>query len=755
MHKPSNNSSSIHLKQTELLFKALPLSTIGSLIAALAIVLIIGPRSDPQKAWEWFFIMMTVSAYRWLTAYFYSGLIPGSDVSNKWNIYFKSGAYMAAVVWGSAMWLIYPIGYPEYQVLLILGLCGVAGGTLAVLSYDSKLIVIYHSILLLIMESRLLWENQQFAMELAALSILYFGFLMTGGHKIGKNYEELITLRQDTEEHNLVLLSTTEKIARIGYWQWDMQSPLLSLSLNLARMCNLNRREASMEECIKMVHQDDRRRVKMAIESVVTTGNDAVVEYRIKSDKDDDWVVMNQIIKRIEDSHGTVSILGTVQDISIIKSAEKKIFDMAYFDELTGLANRSHFHQYLTEQIKQSKRKKSRLAILYIDLDGFKEINDTLGHDKGDEYLKYIATSLRDQLREIDFIARLGGDEFCVILEEINEGIDASNVADRCLALSKNTIEIGSQVYSPRMSIGIAVYPDDGEQVNTLLKAADTAMYSAKQNGKQSYAFYDAQMTTDSIERLQLEADLQNALLNNEFELWYQPKITLSSGKITGVEALIRWQHPVRGMVPPDKFISVAERIGLINNIGEWVLNTACQQQKVWKEKKTNISMAINISSEHFSSKSFSEKISQTINNFALQPGDLEIEITESQTRNPESHIKICKMLQSKGIKVAIDDFGTGYSSLSVLKQLAIDTLKVDQAFIRELPHEPASALMVSTIVNMSLALGYNVVAEGVETFEQAKFLRDLGCPMVQGYYFSKPVTADKILELVENTYTF
>jgi len=518
-------------------------------------------------------------------------------------------------------------------------------------------------------------------------------------------------------------------------------------------MCDVDKKEVSMEECIRKVHEDDRRRVKMAIDSVVESGSDAVVEYRIKTAKDDDWVIMNQIIKRIKDSHGNVSLLGTVQDISVIKSAEKKIFDMAYFDELTGLANRSHFHQYLTEQIKQIKRKKARLAILYIDLDGFKEINDTQGHDKGDEYLKYIATSLRNQLREVDFIARLGGDEFCVIQEEINEGIDASNVADRCLALSKNTIEIGSQIYSPKMSIGIAVYPDDGEQVNTLLKAADTAMYSAKQNGKQSYAFYDAQMTTDSIERLQLEADLQKALQNDEFELWYQPKITLRTGEITGVEALIRWQHPVRGMVPPDMFISTAERMGLINDIGEWVLDSACQQQKVWKERNIHIGMAINISSEHFSSRSFLEKIVQAIEKFALSPGDLEIEITESQTRDPEAHIEICQILQSKGVKVAIDDFGTGYSSLSVLKQLAIDTLKVDQAFIRELPDEPASALMVSTIVNMSLALGYNVVAEGVETFEQAKFLQKHGCPMVQGYYFSKPVKADRINELVKKKY--
>ncbi len=736
--------------QTELLFKGLSFSTAGSLVVALAIVLIIGPRTDQQLAWEWFGFLSLVSIYRWLSHYFYSGLILGSHVSNKWGYLFKSGAYMAAIAWGSTMWLLYPVHYPEYQVLMILALAGVAGGALAVLSYDSKIIIYYQAILLACTESRLLWENQPFTIELAVLSLFYFGFLMKGGHEIGRNYEELIKLRYDTEKHNLALLSTTEEIARIGYWQWDMQSPFIKLSINLARMCKTDQSQVTMKTCLEKVHPDDRRRVKMAIESAIATGQDTTVEYRIRAEQSDDWVIMNQIIKRIETTEGEHALLGTVQDISVIKSAEKKIFDMAYFDELTGLANRSHFHQHLDEQIKQAKRKDKSLAILYIDLDGFKEINDTLGHDRGDEYLKVISSQLKNLLRDVDFIARLGGDEFCIILSEINRGIDASMVADRCLALSQQTIELDTQQIHPKMSIGIATYPEDGDQANTLLKAADTAMYSVKQSSKHTYAFYNPQMTSDSIARLQLEADLQKALENDEFELWYQPKIHLGTGRMSGAEALIRWQHPQRGMVPPDQFISTAERMGLINKIGEWVLITACKQQQKWKQQNIHLSIAINIASGHFSSQGFTEKVEQEFKRFELAPGDLEIEITESQTRNPEEHINICRQLQAKGIQIAIDDFGTGYSSLSVLKQLEIDTLKVDREFIRELPHEPAAALMVSTIVNMSLTLGYNVVAEGVETREQAEFLRDLGCPLVQGYYFSKPVTVARIEELVD-----
>ncbi|HED35845.1 MAG TPA: EAL domain-containing protein [Gammaproteobacteria bacterium] len=744
-----NKPSPTQLMQTALLFRGLSYSTAGSLVVALSMVYIIGPHANQLQAWRWLSALTIISLYRLVTHYIYSHQSTDLLADKKWGFNFKIGAYAAAVTWGSVMWLFYPDNNPEYQVLIVLGLAGVSGGALAVLSYDSKIITYYQAIILVFLESRLLWENEPFATELAVLSLFYFGFLMKGGHEIGQNYSELIKLRYDTEKHNLALLSTTEEIARIGYWQWDMKSQNIELSSSLAKMCGTKQTNIDMKICLDKVHIDDRRRVKQAIDCVVETGEDSTIEYRIQSTKNNEWTIMNQIIKRIKNARGGYLILGTVQDISIIKSAEKKIFDMAYFDELTGMANRNHFRQHLDEQIKHARRKDKKLAILYIDLDGFKEINDTLGHDKGDEYLKIIASKLKHLLRDIDFVARLGGDEFCIILDDIHEGIDACIIAERCLALSQSAIVLYNQKITPKMSIGIAVYPDDGTQTNTLLKAADTAMYSAKQDGKHACVFYNPQMTSDSIARLQLEADLQTALLNNEFELWYQPKVALNTGQMSGVEALIRWQHPQQGLIAPDHFISTAERIGLINKIGEWVLLTACKQQQQWKQMNIELNIAINISSGHFSSEGFPEKVEQITREFNLAPGDLEIEITESQTRNPKEHINICHQLQEKGIKIAIDDFGTGYSSLSVLKQLEIDTLKVDREFIRELPSEPASALMVSTIVNMSLAMGYNVVAEGVETREQAEFLSSLGCPLMQGYYFSKPVPAPQIEELV------
>ncbi len=738
--------------QTDLLFQGLPFSTAGSLVVALTMVFLIGPHSDQLLAWQWFAVMVLISIYRWLSHYYYSTATTETVFTRNGHLSFKIGAYAAAVAWGLSMWLLYPQGQPEYQILMILGLAGVAGGALAVLSYDARLIVFFQGILLLFIESRLLWEYQPFTLELAFLSLLYFAFLMKGGYEVGKNYEELVKLRYDSDHYNLALISTTEEMAQIGYWQWDMHSEQIVLSENLARMCHLEQHSAAMDQCLERVHADDRNRVQMAVDSVMQTGEDSTVEYRIQTGQDD-WVIMNQIIKRIEDSQGEYMLLGTVQDISVIKSAEKKIFNMAYFDELTGLANRSHFHQHLDEQIKQAKRNNTRLAVLYIDLDGFKEINDTLGHDRGDEYLTVIAGKLKSLLRDTDFVARLGGDEFCIIMEDIDEGIDANIIAERCLALSEEYIFLDNQKFHPGMSIGIAIYPEDGLQGTALLKAADTAMYSAKRDGKHAYIFYNSQMTADSLARLKLESDLQKALLNDEFELWYQPKISLNSYCMTGVEALIRWRHPEMGLVFPDQFITTAERTGLINKIGEWVLTAACQQQQQWKAKNINLNMAINVSSGHFSSADFPAIVEREMQHYGLESGELEVEITESQTRNPEEHIRVCQSLKEKGIKVAIDDFGTGYSSLSVLKNLEINTLKVDKEFIHELPHEPAAALMVSTIVSMSLALGYNVVAEGVETLEQAEFLRELGCPLVQGYFFSKPVPASHIETLLNKDF--
>lgn len=741
-------------KQIDQLFNRLKYSALASAIVALVMVFIFVPITNQYNAvWLWFLAVFLVSLYRWLAAGIYNRLEETEKNQHNWRFRFNIGALLAAITWALPMWIFYPHDYPEYQVVMILALAGIAGGAISILSYDKYIITAFLTLLLIGIEARLILLGDELSLQLAILVFLYFIFLMKGGRDIAKSYYELLMLREDTEEHNLTLLSATERVARIGYWQWDMKSDYLELSANLASLCGIDQKIVKLNFCIDSVHEDDRKRVQMSIDSVVKTGEESSVEYRLYDAKTDNWIIMNQVIRLITDSSDNKFLLGTVQDISVIKSAEQKIFDMAYYDELTGLANRGHFHEHLSEQIKHVARNKTQLAILYLDLDGFKEINDTLGHDKGDLYLQKFSRALKKKVRDEDFIARLGGDEFSIVLGDVTDGVSAAQTAERCLALKHETIHIESKGILPQMSIGIAIYPQDGEDADTLLRAADAAMYSAKHNGKHSFSFYDPQLTEDATQRIELESDLRNALKNNEFKLVYQPKVSVQKERVSGVEALIRWIHPTRGFVSPDEFIDTAERIGLINEIGEWVLESACRQLQRWKSQALELEMAINVSSSHFSSENFVQHVESVKRQFDVKDGELEIEITESMSRDPVHHIKVCEELLSKGIKVAIDDFGTGYSSLSILKQLKVNTLKIDRAFIQYLPSDESSALMVKAIVSMGLGLGFDIVAEGVETEAQALFLQQLGAPYIQGYYFSRPVEAEQIPDLVDTRF--
>ncbi|MBX2823364.1 MAG: GGDEF domain-containing phosphodiesterase, partial [Gammaproteobacteria bacterium] len=320
-----------------------------------------------------------------------------------------------------------------------------------------------------------------------------------------------------------------------------------------------------------------------------------------------------------------------------------------------------------------------------------------------------------------------------------------------CLQFAQQVVTIDNHRVHPKLSAGIAMYPDDGDDVDQLLRHADMAMYDVKHNGKYGFAFFNPRMAAESADRVRLEADLRQAIGEGEFDLWYQPKIDISTGELSGVEALIRWHHPTRGMIPPDLFIATAERVGMIKEIGEWVIATACAQLQQWRQSGLHLQMAVNVSSSHFASRDFVDFVQTNLERFGLQDGELEIEITESTSRDPEEHCRVCHQLRELGVRIAIDDFGTGYSSLSVLGKLEVDTLKIDRSFISGLPTDNASCLMVRAIVDLSLGLGYAIVAEGVETKEQLDFLTELRCPYVQGFYFSKPVLASDIPVLYAN----
>ena len=434
--------------------------------------------------------------------------------------------------------------------------------------------------------------------------------------------------------------------------------------------------------------------------------------------------------------------------------AQKKIRALAYTDELTELPSRACFYQSLEKIIKASNRHHRRFGLLYLDLDNFKNINDSLGHGAGDLLLKAIATRLKSACRDIDFVARLGGDEFCIIVEEIDE-TSTAHVARRCLQEISQPLELMSRKITPSCTIGIAHYPDDGKNLSSIIKAADTSLYAAKENGKNQYAFYNAELTVKAEYRFQVEQFLREAIEEQQLTLAYQPQLSVTTGEIIGIEALCRWHHPVLGHVSPIKFISTAERIGMIKPLTEWVLMTACRQAVAWKKQGFHgLSMAVNISPSHFLDKAIVPLIKHTIDATGIDPAGLELEVTESVVQTDQRNLSVFKDLKALGIRLAIDDFGTGYSSFASLKHLNVDRLKIDKYFVDDMTTDGTSLTLISSMIDMGNKLGYEITAEGVETSEQFLALKQLACKNVQGYLFSKPVNAYEISILLNQQKT-
>ncbi|EUB99676.1 diguanylate cyclase/phosphodiesterase with GAF sensor [Rhizobium sp. CF080] len=433
------------------------------------------------------------------------------------------------------------------------------------------------------------------------------------------------------------------------------------------------------------------------------------------------------------------------------EKAEERIKYLATHDTLTDLPNRAMFNQLLGFSMQEARRYERHCAVLFIDLDRFKIINDTLGHAAGDALLIEVARRLRSGVRKGDVVARLGGDEFVILLNEITEIQHVATIARNLLASVSKTMDLGGHECGVTASIGIAMFPEDGDNEQTLMKNADIAMYLAKQEGKNDIRFFSTEIATQSVDRLMLEAGLRHALDRNQFCLHYQPKLDVVTGRIAGVEALLRWNHPELGMLPPMRFIPLAEETGLIVAIGRWVLKTACAQNMAWQRQGLPpLSMAVNVSPRQFLDENLLRDIDDVLAATGMNPNLLQIEITESMVMlNVDRAIQLLDSIQSRGVRLAIDDFGTGYSSMSLMKQFPIDTIKIDRSFVRDLPHGSEDKAITQAIIAMGKALGLTVVAEGVETKEQSAFLTQNACDEIQGFLFSKPVPSEDIADLL------
>jgi diguanylate cyclase (GGDEF)-like protein/PAS domain S-box-containing protein len=489
--------------------------------------------------------------------------------------------------------------------------------------------------------------------------------------------------------------------------------------------------------------------LKTALEQNKTVG---LTRHCILIRRDGDEFAIEDSAAPIHDERGaTTGAVIVFHDVSLARAIEVEMSHLAQHDTLTKLPNRTLLQDRLGQAITTAGRNGTRIAVLFVDLDGFKHINDSLGHAIGDKLLQSVAKRLLASVRTSDTVSRIGGDEFVVLLSEVAHAGDAGVKAGKILAVLNAPLEIDQHNLRVTASIGVTTYPEDGQETAMLIKNADLAMYQAKENGRNNYQFFEKDMNVRALERQSVEENLSLALDRDELVMHYQPKINLKTGEITGVEALIRWQHPERGLIGPLQFISVAEDCGLMLPIGNWVLRESCRQAKAWQDAGLRpIEMAVNVSSVEFRNEDFLEGVRAILEETGLSPHYLGLELTESVLmQHAEFTVPVLKKLKAMGVRLAIDDFGTGYSSLSYLRQFPIDTLKVDQSFVHGINADTDDATIINAVINMGGNLKHRVIAEGVETVEQVAFLQAHGCDEGQGYYFSHPVPASQFAKLL------
>ncbi|AHK14825.1 MAG: EAL domain-containing protein [Thalassolituus sp.] len=564
------------------------------------------------------------------------------------------------------------------------------------------------------------------------------------------------------EDENVSLKASEERFRKltalspVGIFQVDPKQKLQYVNQRWRDIHGLTNELPDLQDWFEMINPKDIVMVQESWNRMVFDQESIALEIRlVRRDNAHTWIHL--LASALHDRDGELlGYLGAISDISELKAAQIQMENLAFYDPLTGLANRRLFKNRLEKAVKSVLRSGKSMALMFLDMDQFKRINDTLGHDAGDILLKAVATRLNNTVRENDTVSRIGGDEFTILLTDVQQSQDVLVVAEKILKALSRPIRIKGQDIVTSVSIGITMTPEDSTDVNTLMKNADLAMYWAKEMGRNNFQFFSEDMNHSILEHLALEKELKEAIQRNQFTLVFQPKVSLFDYSTTGVETLIRWEHPEKGLITPDHFIPVAEETGQIIDIGNWVLEQACRQiSSLLREGilPPTAKVAVNLSAKQFTDPNLVQHIRTVLEITKIPPQCLELEITESTLmEDVETAIAIMQEIKSTGVAIAIDDFGTGYSSLSYIKRFPIDVLKVDRSFVMDIPDDKNDMAITAAVIAMAHKLSMNVVAEGVETREQLQFLRQNNCDEGQGYLFSRPLSLGQLHRfLIEN----